>query len=179
MNLKRILAAFSLALMANIAIAQNTFRIHESFVGGETFDAIVTFSSNYESILSVSGKLDSAFGLKQVSGVSNDSITIYSPTRRGMSLIGPDGFPDGYLLDLTWDFTNSSNITLPNFLIPGSSEDNPFYSNSINGWNYATDASISAVPEPASVLMLVTGLITIAGIRNRRRRNQVFSPTPQ
>lgn len=174
MNLKRIFAVIAMGVLSNLAQAQATYRVHETFIGGEKFNGVITFSNNFEAILSVSGTLDSVFGQQAVSGYSSGSLTVFSPYRRGISLTGPDGFPDGYLLDFAWDYSSSSNLTLPVFITPGSDDSNPFYSNSINGWNFATSSQISAIPEPTTILMLSAGLLFLFGAGTRRDKEHTF-----
>lgn len=175
MNLKRIFAVIAMGVLSNLAQAQATYRVHETFLGGEKFNGIITFSNNFESILSVSGTLDSVFGQQNVSGYSSGSLTIFTPSRRGMSLTGPDGFPDGYILDFAWDYSSTPNLTLPVFITPGSDASNPFYSNSINGWNFATSSYISAIPEPTEILMLSAGLLFLFGTGKRRAKANTFT----
>jgi len=149
------------------ASAQTSYKVHEEFSMGGVFDATITFSSDYSTVLAVVGSLTNPFNDPDphaVNGVGSFYQTFPGyPGVKGVSLTGPDGFPAGYMLSLAWGH-DASGATLPQFM-----DDNNWYANSINGYDPATVLTISAVPEPASYAMLLGGL-GLLGLARRRKR---------
>jgi hypothetical protein len=180
MKPKHFLVAAMMALATNFACAQKQFRIQETFYEGEVFEAVVTFSTDYTSIISVNGVLSNPLTSapqKYVTGLNEFSYRSLGATIKQVSLTGPDGFPFGYLLSLSWDYGHAPNMSLPIFVTDrvvideSTGQVDYYYSNSINGLNYATSASITAVPEPANYAMLLGGLVLFVGLRRRTPRD--------
>lgn len=165
-----------LGLTTAAASAQVKYHVQETFYQGDTFNGVITFASDLRSILSVNGSLISPYESplpKLVNGIDTDSVVELRTQTRQISFTGPDGYPWGYLLSFAWEIDGQNNLTLPIFIthsvydpVTGSTQD--FYSNSINGWNYATSATLSPVPEPTQYIMLLGGL----GLLLRSRRNK-------
>jgi len=170
---QRILAALLTSAMA-AASAQTAYHVHEEFYEGDVFDGTVTFSSDFSTISSVLGSLFNPYtGTRTVSGINPDSYQTFSPGVKGVALTGDEGFPAGYLLSLAWDYKTAPGLGLPQFVTgsyydPSTGITNYYYSNSINGLNFATVSSISAVPEPATYAMLLGGLGALALLRRRK-----------
>ena len=160
------------------ANAQTSYKVHEEFSLGGVFDATITFSSDYSTVLGVNGSLTNPFNDPNphaVTGVDTDYHTFPGfPGVTGVSLTGPDGFPFGYMLSLAWSH-NASGATLPQFIYyshdDGGGMQVDWYANSINGNDPATVLRISAVPEPASYAMLLGGLGLLGVARRRKRAN--------
>ncbi|MES2159759.1 MAG: PEP-CTERM sorting domain-containing protein [Pseudomonadota bacterium] len=175
MKLKHLPIAL-LAAASSLACAQTQYRVHETFLEGNIFDGLITFSQDYQTILAVTGELISPNESplpKAVDGVEGLSYTTLRPFTRQVSLTGPEGYPWGYMLSFSWEYQSSPTLTLPvfvthTFLDAGTGITQSYYNNSINGLNYATSTSIMAVPEPATYAMLVAGLGALALMRRRK-----------
>ena len=179
MKIKYFSAAVALSLSSQLASAATHYHVHATFYEGDIFDALITFSDNFDAIASVKGTLlspNAAPEPKVVDGFLSGTYRSLSPTIMQVGLSGPEGFPAGYLLSLAWNYSSKPGLGLPIFVTdqvydPGTDQTYYYYSNSINGLNYATSATISAVPEPASYAMLAAGLGILA-LRRRADRKQ-------
>jgi hypothetical protein len=175
MKIKHITAAVVVAAAAGLAQAGQQYHVHEVFLGGDEFDGLITFSAGFDTITAASGTLTNPYtGSQLVDGIWPLSNISYGPTTKGVALSGPDGFPDGYVLDISWNFGTAPVITLPVFVTQSWYDDstgwNYYYNNAINGSNYATSVSITAVPEPAGYAMLAAGLGLLGWARRRKLR---------
>lgn len=179
MKIKHFTAAVTLALASQLAAAATQYHVHETFYEGDVFDGLITFSDNFDAIASVQGTLlspNASPDPKMVDGFIAGTYRTLAPNVMQVGLSGPDGFPGGYLLSLAWDYGSKPSVGLPIFITdsvydPGTDQTYYFYSNSINGINYATSATISAVPEPASYAMLLAGLGLVALRRHATRKH--------
>jgi len=158
--------------------AGQQYHVHETFIGGEEFDALITFSSTFDEITAVAGTLINPWTAttSAVDGFWSNSYISYAPGTRGVALTGPDGWPDGYLLDFSWHHSPGPNVSLPVFVTQSWYDDatgwNYWYNNSINGSNYATSVTITAVPEPAEYALLSGGLAVLGYAFRRRKQDQ-------
>jgi len=170
-----VVAAAALSTLCGWAQAGQQYHVHETFIGGDVFDGVLTFANNFETIESVLGTLNSpSQSPMTVNGLWDTSYITYDAHTKGVALTGPDGFPDGYLLDISWRYANAPSLGLPVFVTDSYQDDQGwhyFYNNSINGSNYATSATITAVPEPGEYALLLTGLGVLGWTARRRKRS--------
>lgn len=172
--IKQLAALAVMGAFCGLAQAGQQYRVQETFIGGHVFEGILTFSDNFEKVEAVSGVLNNPAGAPLVvNGFWDSSYVTYDPHTKGLALTGPDGWPDGYVLDISWRVGSANALSLPVFVTQSWEDDwgtHYFYNNSINGSNYAIAASISAVPEPAEYGLLMAGLGVIGWAVRRRKR---------
>ena len=142
--------------------------VQETFESGATFNGLVTFTDNYSNVTAVDGWLvGGSYG--------NDHLTwIWDPSANWASSFGPsyggnflmDGTNDtdyNYWVTFTWDFSGAPNLV---FASPGGVLSDRG-GNNVNYNDAMVSGSISAVPEPASFVLLLGGLACIGILRRR------------
>lgn len=170
MKLHTIIAAATLSFATGLATAQTQFHIQELFHGDKVFDGLITFSTDYAHVTSITGTLSSPHSIPSmldITGIYPGYYKDYSTGVRGVIVMGSGGdFDAAYRLDLVWDYNHGAAITLPQFVTQTDPDSGAvYYANSINGSDGALSYTIKAVPEPAAYAMLLGGLALLAARR--------------
>ena len=161
------------------AKADSEESLRMTFQSGATFSGVVTFAPDYSYVEAVSGTLtDYQLGTFGYAGSGSDIIdgvyeegTNFSSTSDVFSTFLMDGTYLNYV-DFTYNYTGAPTLTLDNIPADGVIG----YPNNGVDDDSAADAmasgSLSATPEPGTLLLLGSGLAGLVGAVRRKVRSR-------
>ena len=161
MKIKSIFFTLLLTCVSFGVQASQIRQVTETFSSGATFDGQVTFTSDFSNVTAVDGWLvGGTYGADHINWIWNPSANFGGGASLGGNFLMSGVQPAWTnFVTFTWNYSDTNNLTFAS----GS------YGNNVNYGDSAVSGTISNIPEPGSLLLLVVGIFGLAAIQRKQK----------